>query len=288
MSCLRGTLTFLLIAVLTAGCGGRERPEELDVTNLHETGEDVPKVDVLIINVDAQISTDEILSYGSVDTSKSSRKGAVSSRLEPGIEHIEPNVYVEVAYDGSLKVEGREYTLEQFRYEINRLVEEDSTQSKLTGYRFHVSTDPEVKSQRIMDVISLIKRNLRGSSVEVSDSFDQPIPVIMPGIMATSGRAPGISLVVNSQKITVGDLNAVSIYFKRSGEIEFNGEVMAFEELEPLTKRIFDVSQEGHNLAIVRVDGGVEWSKVLMCLSMARNAGAEYLALFWGKPMEMD
>lgn len=110
----------------------------------------------------------------------------------------------------------------------------------------------------------------------------------MPGIMATRGRAPAISLVVNSQKIPVGGLNAVNIYFKRSGEINFNEEVMAFEELEPLTKRIFDVNQECHNLAIVRVDGGVEWSKALMCLSMARNAGAEYLALLRGKPMEMD
>lgn len=295
------TLTLVVFSVISPGRGISKQSEEPSEEFDQEKDEGFPEGDYIIINPNAEIKTEDILrtapiditkpaddtlSPDSIDTSASSSKDTASSIPDARVEYEEPLFSIEVANEGNLTVNDSIYDLEQLEREMHRLVEVDSSCNESRGCTVHISADPDVKSGRVIDVAFLIKQNLPGSAVDVSDSLCRPLIVIMPGVMMAEGNAPAVSLVVNSKEIRVGCL--VSIDLRESGELKLNHVPMAYERIEPLARALFERNKEGHNLAVVRVDGDVEWSRTLECLKVARNAGAGHLALLRGMPMGWD
>jgi biopolymer transport protein ExbD len=280
------TLTLVILSVISPQRVIGTRFEEPREGVSKEKDEDLPKGDYIIINPHATISTEDTLSSDSIDTSESSSEDTVSSISDSRVEFSKPLLSIEVAKDGSLKVDGLSCNLEQLEKKIHSLVEENSPCNESRGCIVHISADPKVKSGRVINVAFLVKQNMPGSAVDVSDSLCQPLIVIIPGVMMAGGNAPAVSLVVNSKEIRVGCL--VTIDLRESGEFKLNHVPMAYERIEPLARALFERNKGGHNLAVVRVDGDVEWSRTLECLKAARNAGAGHLALLRGMPMGWD
>jgi biopolymer transport protein ExbD len=293
------TLVFL-VAISPQGVIGARSDEHHEEFG-QEKDEDLPKGDYIIINPHATISTEDILETApidlirsseetlfsdSIDTSESSSEDTASSVSDSRVEFSRPLLSIEIANEGNLTVNDSIYDLGQLGREMQRLVAMDSSCNESRSCIVHISADPEVKSGRVIDVAFLVKQNMPGTLVDVSDSLCQPLIVIMPGVMMAGGNAPAVSLVVNSKEVRVGCL--VSIDLREPGEFKLNHEPIAYERIEPLARALFERNKEGHNLAVVRVDGDVEWSRTLECLKVARNAGAGHLALLRGMPMGWD